>query len=66
MCQSTGSAKFLIDWFIIKKCVNAVYYEYEDNIFFYSVRNSRAGHEERIININNIKLNNENYEKVGH
>ena len=32
---------------------------------FYSVQNSRAGNEERIINLNNIKINCENHEKVG-
>ena len=42
-----------------------MYFEYEDNKEFYLVWNSRAGNEERITNLNNIKLNSENYEKVG-
>ena len=41
-----------------------VYFEYEDiKCLFYSVR--KAGNEKRIINLNNIRLNCKNYEKVG-
>ena len=43
-----------------------MYFEYEDKRkLFYSVRNLRAGNEERIINLNNIKINCGNHEKVG-